>query len=92
MRAYRIGNDRSGKLGAVVRADNGNEAVAESQVDERLVPDRLLHLCGRAAGPDRLSDAANVPAMVLSGVGLERRDDPRRVTAQLGHVNQVHVP
>jgi hypothetical protein len=91
MRAYRIGNNRSGKPGSVVRADNGDEAVAESQVDERLVPDGLSHLCGPAAGPDRLADAANVPAIVLSGIGLERRDDPRRVTAQLGHVNQVHI-
>src|SRR5689334_9664173 len=63
MRAYRIGNDRSGKPRAVVRAENGNEAVAEGQVDERLVPDRLLHLCGRAAGPDRFADTADVPAM-----------------------------
>src|SRR2546423_3596994 len=84
MRAYRIGDDRSGKPGAVVRADNGNEAVAESQVDERLVPDRLSYLCGRAAGPDRLADAANAPAIPLTGISLERRGDPPRGTPPPG--------
>jgi hypothetical protein len=55
------------------------------------MPDCLLHLCGRAAGPDRLVNAANVLATMLTGICEERRDDPRRVTAQLRHVNQCHM-
>src|SRR6185437_10763344 len=91
VRTYRIGNDRSRKPGAVVRAKDSNRAVAERQVDERLMPDGFLHLCGRAAGPDRLADAADMLATMLTGIGQERRDDPRRVTAHLRHVNQGHM-
>jgi hypothetical protein len=55
------------------------------------MPEGLLRLCGRAAGPDRLADTAHVLATMLTGIGQERRDDPRRVTAQLCHVNQGHM-
>src|SRR3984893_18382517 len=91
MRAGRIGQDRLRKPDAVIGAQNSNRAVAESQVDERLMPGCLLYLRGRAAGPDRLPDKADVLATVLAGVGQNRRDDPRRVTAQLCHVSQGHV-
>jgi hypothetical protein len=40
--------------------------VAESQVNQRLMPSCLLHLCGRTAGPDRLADAAHVLATMLT--------------------------
>jgi hypothetical protein len=50
-----------------------------------------LQLCFGAAGPDRLADAAHALATMLTGIGQDRRDDPRRVTAQLGHVNQRHL-
>src|SRR6266516_2935842 len=55
------------------------------------MPRCLLHLCGRAAGPDRLADAANALATMLTGIGEERRDNPRRVPAQLRHIHQCHL-
>ena len=91
MRARRIGHDRSRKPGAVVGTQESNRAAAESQVDQRLMSGCLLQLCFRAAGPDRLADAAHALATMLTGIGQDRRDDPRRVTAQLRHINQHHL-
>ena len=89
--ACRIGNDRLRKRGAVIGAQKSNGAVAESQVDQRLVPGCFLYLGGRAAGPDRLADAANALPPMLTGIGEDLRDDPRRITAQFRHVNNGYL-
>src|SRR5207302_1905294 len=74
-----------------VGTQESNRAAAESQVDQRLMPGCLLPLRFRAAGPDRLADAAHALATMITGIGPDRRDDPRRVTAQLRHINQHHL-
>ena len=85
-----VGRERVG----VVRADEPERGgVGEGEVEQGLVAMALDELRGAALRMDRLADAAQGAARagVLGHEVPPRRDDPRRVRADVGHVGEEDV-
>src|SRR5215469_1755164 len=91
MRSARVGDHRCRQVSGVVGAERGDLGVAESLVQQRLIPGSLPKLGFRTGRPGRLGEVPDPASFVPVGKSADRWNEAGRVGPQLPHVGNGYV-